>query len=169
MNACLYAQEAILPAELVDVLLSNLLHLATCAANMEPIGRLHQRNGLRISPLPFVEGSSSQPRKPGRRAVSERNAAPNKHPLSPSDSSPYKGEQNFWFAGLCRVQCGCRIVNQRVSLTPPSPPGRGTGEGLFNHQRHRPRRWWFHRANDPLRPFGPTPPTRGSKTSGSAT
>jgi len=121
------------------------------------------------SPLPFGEGDRGRgltnPADLAATLFLTATLASNRHPLSPPDSSPSRGSKTFW---LGRAKCGVTVQLQAKRFFirfPPPLRGGGQGEGLFNHQRHRPRRRCFHQANDPLRPFGPAPPQGGAKFS----
>ncbi len=54
---------------------------------------------------------------------------PANNPLSPSDSSPSKGEQNFLIPGLLLDKRGRWVAGLGYISESPSPPGRGTGGG----------------------------------------
>ncbi len=85
-------------------------------------------------------------------------------PPQPFGQLPLKGGADCsGLADLCGVQWDRRIVDQRVSLSPPSPPGRGTGGGALSPPSlPRPLR---HRPVLQITPSAlrTAPPQRGSK------
>ena len=88
-----------------------------------------------------------------------------KYPLSPSDSSPWEGERKVLIAGVMPAEQSGGGASWWVFMSFPFPLG-GRGGGLLCQPLLLVQALVFWSGGDPLRPFGPAPPERGSVVSG---